>query len=754
MTEALPNHLYNRGLLSGRHSDITVNVFGTKYALHRLLLDRAPFFCSALSEPWFESSAKEITLHPEEVDANITQSAFVLALKRIYGCQSFEEEDREPIPLFATGCWLEMTDLIEASITAMLHQMTPAKLATYIKFVTSNYYGRYGDRILAAAKAMLCREGYEMLLRYYDGISGDIIREIVANDGFYTPGEWERWVLAKRILNRRLKLKAVEIGIISPDGRLIKPRPASLSFMAVRFDGVYRSTSTVASVGASNDVAEWLGLYTHPDIAPLLVLLDEGIHYVHMTFEQLQQIREQRDILGIPLMPEKVISNALWMSMELRQRVVNADEADMEVGLSQVIDFEEETPESLAQTTELSNSTIASSNMSSKAAGKKPVVETSDESDDDEDELDSGSWDGNAKPRKFWIPLSDATYSVGGSYESTATASRQNSRNRNASRIPSALEPQDLQWATDFPSSAQDRSNTPPTPPVATTPSPEIHYTHYPPFRFAVEFPPAKSLKPDKRVYSNTVWYAGSLWNVYVQKKESPKSTQLGIYLHRERQIDRSDEMISSYAQNCGLVEDRINHLERDFARRQGNRRGVVDARALINNDTASSSDTTLVARGVPHDLDTMSGLPHPLHSITKASEASLGLGSMKDRRFNTADAFDDEVGNDNDTNARLCKVPTLPRYLDARPTIKTYFKIYTPSKRGRMLSVYESAPDRFNFSQSWGWKSSSLVVDDAAGTIDEGGRVKDPRLRFMIVIGKLTFLLLWQANGSHVGNV
>lgn len=28
-------------------------------------------------------------------------------------------------------------------------------------------------------------------------------------------------------------------------------------------------------------------------------------------------------------------------------------------------------------------------------------------------------------------------------------------------------------------------------------------------------------------------------------------------------------------------------------------------------------------------------------------------------------------------------------------------------------MSVYESAPDSFNFSQSWGWKSSTLMLDD-----------------------------------------
>lgn len=87
----LPEHLYTRGLVGGRHSDITVHAFGYPYRLHRILLDRAPFFNSALSGPWLESNAKEITLHPEDIDNNITQIAFELALKRLYGAGNPDE---------------------------------------------------------------------------------------------------------------------------------------------------------------------------------------------------------------------------------------------------------------------------------------------------------------------------------------------------------------------------------------------------------------------------------------------------------------------------------------------------------------------------------------------------------------------------------------------------------------------------------------------------------------------------------------
>ena len=66
------------------------------------------------------------------------------------------------------------------------------------------------------------------------------------------------------------------------------------------------------------------------------------------------------------------------------------------------------------------------------------------------------------------------------------------------------------------------------------------------------------------------------------------------------------------------------------------------------------------------------------------------------------------------------------------------------------MLSIYESAPDRFNFSQSWGWKSSTLMLDEItlSGEAEDalGGGINPPpvvkktdgKLRFMVVIGNL----------------
>jgi len=698
------------------------------------MLDRAPFFSSALSEPWFESSSKEIALHPEDIDSNITQAAFELALKRLYGFNVAAEEDKEAVGLFATGCWLEMADLIEASVVSILRQMTPSKIGSLIQLVTSNYYGKNGDRILATAKAMLCSEGWEMPLKNWDGVSGEIAREIIGGDGFFVPGEWERWVLAKRVLDRKLKLRAIEAGLFDPNGKHKRVPPDTMSFLAIRFDTVYRKNS--AFVGTSRQIPEaydsWLALYTNPDIAALLVLLDEGIHYVHLSFEQLQKIRTQRDVLGLPLMPDKVINDALWAQMELRQSVVNAPDLNLELGLSQ-------------ESEELHDPDIPEEDeaeVDATAKGKQRDTETYH--DAEVDEMESGSWDGNGKPRKFWIPNVDSTSVTGANPDSSLYATPSTNRPY-ISRLSASIDPVDVQWASDFTASATER----PTTADRNEPLPPISYTHYPPFRFAAEFPNPRNLKEKKRVYSRTVWYAGSLWNVYIQKVETTKNTQLGVYLHRAKEREGDD----GHHHHNSSVDERRGQFE--MLMRHNNRNRAHSRGELHDEDTSNSStdpDSTLVPSEQPSRAATISnllrgGASRDDSSLTKSSHQNPSPFVLSSLPFSTSMADSEDENNDPACNNREFKttnnsVPTLPAYVDGRPTIKTYFKIYSPSKGGRMLSVYESAPDLFNFSQSWGWKSSTMVLDDGlcgyenndGAAAGRGGR--EGRLRFMVVIG------------------
>jgi hypothetical protein len=735
----LSGHLLQRGLIDGRHSDITVHAFGTSYRLHRLLLDRVPFFSSAFSGPWAESSAREMTLHPEDIDSNITKAAFELALKRVYGCYLPADEEHEAIGLFATSCWLDMSNIVDSSVDILLRHMQPSKLDSLVKLVTNNYYGKAGDRILASAKAMLCREGWEMPYEYWDHIPSEIIREVVGGDPFFVPGEWERCYLALRLLNRRLKTKAIEAGLISTSGRYLQAKPTTLSFFAVRFDTTYRRDLMMAGRGSADKDETWIGLYTSPDIAPLLVLLDEGIHYVHLRFEQLQRIRQQKDIFGVPVLPEKVVSDALWMSMELRQRVLNAQESEMELGFSKEAEQQEQ------------EDNQASEVESSSRKGKQPEYHVQPEL-----EMESGSWDGNARPRKFWIPTSDSSSVMGGASEAylTATSSGGTGWNPHMSRLSASLEPADVQWATDFTASAadgrpgsshgnqNDRSSNP-------------RYSHYPPFRFSAEFPNPRTLKEKKRVYSQTVWYAGSMWNLYIQRVNTSKNQQLGIYLHRAKDKEPSDDPLALLA--SATVDDRIGQLEREMLlRRNPDRRhqswrssnttvgggeGEMEDEVTGSGDSAENPALAAEVEAASRRIGGMPGRPATLARAQKTSQTrDSAASSAHPLRQTSSHVVDSEEEDEELAKAsKKFNVSAIPPYIDGRPTIKTYFKIYSPSRAGRMLSVYESAPDKFNFSQSWGWKSSQMVLDDGITGLDglaKGGR--DGRLRYMVVIGNV----------------
>ncbi|KAF2995368.1 hypothetical protein E8E13_003447 [Curvularia kusanoi] len=766
----LPDHLFTRGLLEGRHSDICVIAFGKRYNLHRLLLDRAPFFTTALSEPWIESQSKEVTLHPEEIDHSITQAAFELAIRKIYGVDITKETDAEAIGLFATGCWLEMQDLIDSAIESILRQMAPETLAPLIRLVTNNYYGRSGERILESAKAMLSRNGWEMPLKNWDDMPGDIIRELVGSDGFFVDSEWDRWVLAKRLLDRRLKQVAVETDLMQRGQKPVPKAPQSMRFMALRFDGVYRQNALTATQAFASDAqTQWVTVYTNPDIERLLVLLDEGIHYIHMEYEQLEFIRTARDAFGLPVMPERVISNALWQQLALRQKVLNAEESALELGLCHAPQ-EPETTDVLAFKEE-----------SNDDKGKQKAF-----TEDEEPEIESESWDGNGKPRKFWIPSTDCNIVLGNGADPVVTTS--NTFQRHATRLSATIQPEDAQWATDFASTpstlANPNTRDHPQRPVSAGGSnagqpQSLAFSEFPPFRFAAEFPNPRFLKEKKRVYSRTVSYAGSLWNIYIQKVRSAKNIQLGVYLHRakEREVDESTQESGVSQQTNATVDSRIGQLEREMLMRSERRDRRRSTRITLQDNTGdddtsgSGGDLDSATVSTPSRNPLFSGrrrsVPtarlssHGIHALAmpfntgglESIPLSSGLGSSYHTTYDSdeEDELDSAYLNPSlNPLARKTRLsmPTLPPYVDGRPTIRTYFKIYSPSKGGRMLSIYESAPDKFNFSQSWGWKSSTLMLDEVIINGDPEGSPPGPatiplkkgdgKLRFMVVIGNL----------------
>jgi len=657
-SDSLEDFLYNRGFLQGACSDITIIAFGTQYRLHRLILDRSSFFSSCFNGgPWAETDSSEITLSPEATDPNIEKHAFELALARLYGHVDKMEEDKHAMPLLATASYLRLQDLAESCVASLLRNLKTSNIADTIRFVTNSYYGPLTDRLLDSAKALLYRDGWEMPLLEWDGISGEIAAEIVGYEGFYVPTEYHRYCFVKGLANWRIK--TAYLADESPvDGSFMKiPENPDSNYLSADMARQHDLDDGVSSLGDDEVDA---------DIQPLRNLLEIGIYYIHMSFEELQKIAQDVDILGRPFVSEATIRDALWQQTMLRQKVLNAQNDSPELGISKT---------EYAQPIAPAKGGKSPNTLEGKTINiLTPCTSTS--------QLNIFTTGRGQKPkRKYFIPTEDSSTTVIGDYpEQTphvsvsgrgqprgdTTSGNNNSNNNNTAAVSAST--------TVNPDSGSKESGN----------GDEIRYSDFPPFRFSAEFKNIRCLKERKRVYSKTVFYAGSCWNIYIQSVKGARGTQLGVYLHR--------------------AKDREGNGASSAGNRENDQLGLIGSLNQNQKSEAEEGDTTF------HDGDTTAAtLSSRPGANTSASRASSPPST--------------EVS-----------VPALGYYVDSRPIIQTYFKIFSPSRKGKMLSIFSSRPDSFNFSQSWGWKSSSLILDE--GMLGGEGNDKDSRLRFMVVLG------------------
>ncbi|KAA8904892.1 hypothetical protein FN846DRAFT_18857 [Sphaerosporella brunnea] len=623
----LEDFLYNRGYREGACSDITFIAFGSRYRLHRLILDRSPFFSSFFNGgPWVESDSSEITLLPEGTDPHIDQHSFELALARLYGHVEKEEEEKHAMSLLAAASYLRMQDLAESCVTSLLRNLKTSNMAETIKFVTNSYYGPLTDRLRESAKALLYRDGWEMPFTDWDGISGEIAAEIAGYEGFFVPSEYHRYCFVRELINWRIKT-------------CYSPEDASLESTYMKVPEATTPDSPlqediddgVSTIGLGDDDA---------DIKPLRDLLETGIFYIHMSFEELQKVAEDTDILGRPTVSVNTIREALWQQTILRQRVLNAPNDSPELGITKTEYVFSKSPRK-GKSPSRSPTPGQNSRLGIMTPGHSQV-----------DLFDIMR---TKQGRRYYIPTEDSSTTVIGDCPPAELPPHQNSANRGNHR---GLPPN-----TDDKLTAEIEEK-------ETEAGEELRYSEFPPFRFSAEFKNIRCLKERKRVYSKTVFYAGSYWNIYIQKVKSTKNLQLGVYLHRAKDREGSA---------AGRDSEQLV--------------GIINAN---QKSEAEDGETTLLDPDVTMST-TISSRPSPAPEIT---------------------------------------VPALGHYVDSRPMIQTYFKIFSPSRKGKMLSMFSSRPDSFNFSQSWGWKSSSLILDE--GILSGDGSDKDSRLRFMVVLGNV----------------
>ncbi|GAA5807975.1 hypothetical protein MFLAVUS_001356 [Mucor flavus] len=532
-------HILRRGLSEGIGSDIKIYVptWEKTYNLHRLILDQNPYFKLLLQGSFQEAESNIVTLHFDD-NPYITIESFQFVLEYLYGKIDDPLITQANVrQILATSSYFQL-DVCGICVDYILKNLNHKNVVTHLIFA-DGLMVQGSERICDAIFTFICREAYGMDRDILVSLPLNWLQKVIESDAFWVPSEYERYHFIKQIIQARH-----EAYIISPS-----------TFVLTDLD-------------------------TNPDCH----ILSRSIHYMHMTFEQLESIQnDTHPLTRQRLISEKVLREALWLQVKLRSKIESASESDIKLNM---------TISTLPNRPSDSETTVT--------AETADANEEEEEYDDCYEECEEEPVEKKSLLGKYYlIPKDDTT-----TYTSESTGSSSVDKKK-CSHQKSLME----------------------------------EYSIYPPFRFSVEFADVSALKYSMRVCSDTIFYAGSNWNMYIQKTRSQRKgiLQLGVYLHRQ---------------------------------------------------------------SVPHQQQQQQQ-QHQSHHTCQHSD---------DPQSRASSGTDFKVPTPNSTNENW----SFSRYSDKRKVVKTWFKIYCPSRGPKhALTLFQSSPDNFSVLQSWGWRSTTLCADE-----------------------------------------
>lgn len=258
---------------------------------------------------------------------------------------------------------------------------------------------------------------------------------------------------------------------------------------------------------------------------------------------------------------------------------------------------------------------------------------------------------------------------------------------------------------------------------IDSDPTGKLRWSPYPPFRFSVEFWDVDFLKEKSRLHSQTIWHAGSLFNVYVQLVRKKGQAQLGIYLHRQSHVDPIPASSAPAQRNQTGNEPEI-HTPLD---RMHSRHPSLPSLLSVASIALPSSPTHYSPSIHPPRSTTPSVNPNHARPSSPASPSSSPI--VASQPFNSSWP-----------STLLTPAPQQP-YRDPRQAVSAYFAISCASATGISQTRFSSSPDVFSVSQSWGWKSSTLRTEDfvevGIQTLpNDVSRAREVSLRATVLLG------------------
>lgn len=740
--ESMDKYIFKKAFLEGAYSDVTIRAFDHDYHLHKLFLDKSSYFKSLFNWPIFDNSESSLDIssddddrkevmydttkeqaqedeeeqkdtqsvnshkHSNNHDVNykdgtikpssktisstkkisgkqskrsksrrstdnyvlifddetILQEAFELAIARLYGGINTKREAAIPYSMIAVGQFLGIPDVVCTATHNIISSMNISTVAVNMEFASSNNYGKASERIIECGKGILCSDGWQSGVEIWDGIPMEIIASVVGEDFFFVPSEWDRCIFIIKLLERRIEALSLK-----GDNLNLKVHEVPVS------------TEAANSLMSSADES-----LSYESIQLLKEILNKKVYFCHLSPEQLQELELFSDINGDPYIDVQILRMALWQSLQLQTLVVNSGDSTV-----------------LAPT----------------VLGNKPP-------------LDDYPWwrlpvkdeTLSAEPSKLKEEIScsisidteaSSSYAENGSASNstTVTKSIRSSVKLNGTQAKSEAE------GISYDSNSENQNQN------DNEKNRIYSWTKIPPFRFSIAFADVSSLPTDKRVYGKTFWYAGSYWNLYLQKNHiaSKDIYQIGVYLHRANNGNTNSS--KNGITNFDVFSDNANYK-------------MMPKCYKNNNDSQSQSfnSSKIPKSGNLNDVNDQ----EKDNETDEATNMMNGLSISSPNNATVSERTNRGILHSplKFNNVKVKSDRSILTYEDHRSAIRVYFIIFTPSRKSKAaLTSFLSVPNNFNKSQSWGWKSNSMCVFNEDGTFPKG---HDPHLKFMIVLGNV----------------
>ncbi|WVF70896.1 hypothetical protein IAT40_005691 [Kwoniella sp. CBS 6097] len=600
-----------------------------------------------------------------------------------------------------------------------------------------HFYGVLGNKIGEACGCWMARWGVDLLkvetevsspsykIWAHRGLPSRFIRAVLSSDYFFVKDEMERYRVARKVMELRRQGWDDEM----EDG-------GDLSLAA---------GAEMEDAGSEEGWEEW-----EEEEREIQKVFADGIHYCHMTFDDLSIIASDIDpTTHVPYAPLSVLQAAHWTAADLRARVT----AHERMAGTPVLDEDKENELGLMQTTSaICSSTKRRRRPVPRSRLPSPAIPSSwtgSSSPSPSDTLTSK----HTSPHAIYHPVpTDETHRIGASGLLSMTSSSSSSGPATVSSVTASANGISIQGVPDFgpdlidpndPPHLKSKSQPPPHGEnnlfglmggrktaaeieekwiteggafansglgfgnVSTKVIKEDRWAKIEPFRFSVEFFDVDKLSEKERYYSTTHFYAGSHFNCYVQMiKRKEKGVQLGIYLHRQSPNEPFPAPSAPRSRDLKITSSPaitlpIPDLNPAPAPAGGPSTPNSHARHLSTSPLVPGSPPTATGTG------TMTARQH--------QPGSLGLTTVL---TNSASSLSPESTTHPSLSASTSvSGPHQTPYEDTRAVTKAFFSISCASTLGTSLIRFTSGPDCFAISQSWGWKSSALRSEEYLST-------------------------------------